>query len=139
MEAPLRLSVPFLRRLTLSQEEFAFPDATAQDFNQGHLQAEEVLRVRVVSNGPWTLTVKAEDEVLGLMGGQEKPIADLLWKRSNLNIFTPLGIQEELVAQSLYHGGSSGLDLDFRLLLDWVEDGPGDYSTILTFTLGAPL
>ncbi len=138
-ETPISVVIPALRSLDLNRVHMTFPNADEAAFKRGYLEVNDVVKVKVTSNGPWTLSVHADNATLGRFGQRDKPIGDLQWKTAQGTTFVPLSETNSVIMTSQQPKKNTNIQIDMRLLLQWDLDGPGEYATTLTFTLGAPL
>ena len=88
------------------------------------------------SDTPWIITVRSLDADLGMSddGVYTKPLGDLQWKLSDERHWIEMRQDEEEVDSSSVTG-SGAVTLDFRALLRWKQDRPGDYRATLRFTI----
>ena len=86
----------------------------------------------------WDITVRSSDASLGMStdGLYEKPLGDLQWKLSGDSVWTPMTQDDTEVDTSADPGSGSGMIvMDFKVLLGWAQDKPGDYGADLVFTI----
>ena len=90
------------------------------------------------SDTAWRLAVSSVDPDLGISNDASyvKPLNDLMWKLADEDIWLPLSREPEEVTWST-ETGSGVIYIDVLVLLDWLEDAPGDYRVELVFTLEA--
>jgi len=88
------------------------------------------------SDIPWRITVRSLNADLGMSddGRYVKPLGDLQWKLSDERQWTKLRRDDEEMNAS-DEPGSGVFSVDYRALLDWKRDRPGDYSAALRFTI----
>ena len=132
-------TVPVIQRMELSIDNFEFPPTTPAHLEQGYIEAEQALLISVSSNTGWKVTVKTTDDDMGTLGGRLKPISDLLWKRHRVGPYRPITHDDQLVMARTTPVAQRRMFLDYRVLLDWVEDSPGAYEISLLFTVGTHL
>lgn len=125
-------AVPSLFSLNLSPASITVPQTTNADFEQGFLDMPRATQLTGAANESFKATIQAQDPTLNARG---KQISDLLWKFGN-NSFTPLSTSPLQLHASGQAINPTSVWLDFRLLLDWVDDVPGTYQTTLIITLG---
>ncbi|MBB63840.1 MAG: hypothetical protein CMO81_02130 [Waddliaceae bacterium] len=130
----VQMTVPPLQNLELSQNSLNMPESKTEDFDRGYIDFPDALTLNISSNVPWKVLVHTEDLTL-TNRNPPKPLADLLWKRSKRNRYRALRNKTRRVARSQNPVFDRKIDLDFRVLLDWVDDSPGNYQTTLIFTV----
>lgn len=135
--------VPTLIRLVLSTSTVNFGTLTEADYNAGHKTLLSAQGIQIWSNTEWILSVAAD--ATAWTGPWAKPSTDLLWRATSSDprvyhyqsSFTELTIGAADVAKGRW-GGNIQLSMDFRVLVSWENDRPGDYSLAFTYTLSAP-
>ena len=83
----------------------------------------------------WIITVMSLDSDLGTSedGAYVKPLRDLEWKVSTRSQWNAMRQSEETVETG--SPGDGNLFLDWRVRLAWNKDRPGQYRTVLRFTI----
>jgi hypothetical protein len=91
------------------------------------------------SDGDWSITVRSLDADLGMSDGglYTKLLSDLQWKLSTESVWIPM-TQTDTEVDWGYGIGSGVIYIDIKVLLEWVQDEPGNYQADLVFTI-APL
>lgn len=112
---------------SVSPAAVAFPAPGVADFENGSVGFDGVT-VDVQTRGfvIWILRIRADDPDLG---GYGKPLADLQWRQGG-GAWQSITTGGQVVA---FGFTSRTLTLDFRTLLSWASDVPGDYGTGITF------
>ncbi len=133
--AVLLAARPALADQSISVSAINLGMAGEDDFYAGQI----VVRYHPVyweSDIPWMITVRSLDADLGMSGDGSyiKPLADLQWKLSDENQWIAMRQDEEEVDSSS-DTGSGAVTMDFRALLNWKRDRPGDYRATLRFTI----
>ena len=102
-----------------------FPNPGVSDFLAGSIEYPTPVRVRVrprggAVNNDWDLCISALDPTLGGV----IPIDDVEWRLQGQTNWVPFVLADQLVTS-----GSGPVDvyLEFRVLLDWAIDTPGDH------------
>jgi hypothetical protein len=132
------LTIPTIQRLSFDKDFLTLPRPETGDFDQGYQEVKDILTMTISSNTPWALTIKTDSTKLGELGGKDKPAEHLLWKPSQADDFMPLTSSAAPVASSRLRTAGESVSIDLKLLLDWVDDSPGEISSTLLFTFGAP-
>jgi hypothetical protein len=128
--------LPAEQMVTANSIDFGI--ASVEDFDAGYLLA---LRIPVFweSDVPWQLTIGSNDPDLGTSrdGNNFKPLSELSWKISEDSVWTPMEQDSREFAWG-DETGSGVIYIDFKLMLGWLNDAPGEYRANLVFTI-APL
>lgn len=126
---------PALAELRINVDDLAFGEAGEREFLDG-----QVVRLREPvwweSDAPWLIMVEALDPNLGVSddGSYAKPLGDLQFKLSEESQWTRIRQDpEELKSSSEL--GSGLFTVDWRVLMQWTKDLPGDYAATLRFTI----
>jgi len=112
---------------------------TADDYKQGYqekIQAN-LLHIKDQDND-WKVMVRTDDSSMGVIGNYTKPVSDLYWRAQGT-----YAIQTEYTSITNYDvevargpsGNLKNLFVDYRVLLSWDRDVPGDYYIALLYTL----
>lgn len=118
--------------ISITPDSFTFPDVTEADFDKGRIQQKKASKLLIKSNISWILSVCCVEPDLGTLGGQVKPLSDLRWRLRGETSW----IQISQISTEVMRGsGRASRRMDFRVLLDWEDDGPGDYSITLIATV----
>ena len=88
------------------------------------------------SDVPWIITVESLDPNLGASddGSYLKPLGDLEWKLSDDKRWKKMRQDPEIVLSGVESGQGTIL-LDWRVMLFWTKDLPGQYRATLRFTI----
>jgi hypothetical protein len=89
------------------------------------------------SDSPWVISISSLDPDLGLSdnGNYRKPLSDFLWRPSDEQQWLPLTQSPQEIAWG--KGGGKGVAyIDIKALLDITRDAPGEYRSVLVFTIG---
>lgn len=133
----VHISISPLQKFELSSDEIQLPVTLQEDFERGYLLSEKALTVQIWSNTPWALSMRAVQGDMGLIGGKRKNLRDLLWRGPSENVFSPVSDEDVVIARSSHASKGAMIDLDYKVILDWVKDNPGHYQVELLMTLGA--
>jgi hypothetical protein len=84
----------------------------------------------------WRITVYSLDPDLGLSndGLYTKLLSDLQWKLSSGSLWVPM-TQDATEVDWSSDTGTGVVYIDAKVLLDWVNDVPGNYQADLVFTI----
>lgn len=123
--------------ITLNSSSFSFPNPTESDYNQGYVEALAALQGSYSANSRWALTIHTDDTDLGTLGGNTKPLSDLLWRDSNGGTYAAISQTQTVIVSSNKKASNEPLSIDFRVLLDWAQDVPGSYECIVCITIGS--
>ncbi len=87
------------------------------------------------SETSWRITVRSLDSTLGPSedGAYTKPLGDLEWKVSTRSQWNKMRQSEETVETG--SPGDGNVYMDYRVKLSWNKDRPGNYRTVLRFTI----
>jgi hypothetical protein len=119
--------------VTVSDLGFSTPAIAAYNLGYSTLSSIPVLWS---SDSNWIIYVQSLDPNLGTsyQGGYTKPLSDLRFKLSSDSTYIPV---QYLVDQPVNTGtaGNSSFSTDWKVLLNWTADRPGDYHAQLRFTI----
>jgi hypothetical protein len=125
--------------LTLTGGTITFPAPTATDYINGYVNSSTgVIFTASSQNGVNRTTTISIRTTSANLGGS-KPIADLLWRRSDLATWnsitlTDAQVEQRLVVNKVLNDPWSNT-IFFRMNLNWVSDPPATYSASYTITL----
>lgn len=130
------VTVPTLFSLVLSTPSFSFSDIGVSEMNTGYVEAIDALTITLSSNVAWTLSVKTYDENMGTStnGSYVKPLNDFLWRKDGGSYAAITNNDVEVTSDENY-AHDNEVTLDYKMLLDWAEDAPGEYGLTVTVTL----
>jgi hypothetical protein len=125
--------------LTLTGGTITFPAPTAADYINGYVNSTTgvLYTINSVSGPNRTTTISIRTTSANL--GGTKPIADLLWRRSDLATWTSISLTDAQVEQKPVV--NKGLNdpwsntIFFRMNLNWATDAPATYAGSYTITL----
>lgn len=125
--------------LTLTGGTITFPAPTAADYINGYVNSTTGVLYTINSvNGPNRTTTISIRTTSANLGGT-KPIADLMWRRSDLATWTSISLTDAQVEQKPVV--NKGLNdpwsntIFFRMNLNWTTDAPATYTGNYTITL----
>ena len=137
--------------LIASPAAWAAQSITVDDINLGVVGEEEFfagyafIPSRAIfweSDTPWRVTVSSLNPDLGMSddGTYIKSLGDLHWKLSDEETWLPMTQEDEEIEWgtemgTMGEGGKGVIYVDFAVLLDWLKDVPGQYGTVLVFTI----
>jgi hypothetical protein len=125
--------------LTLTGGTITFPAPTAADYINGYVNSTTGVLYTVNSvngvNRTTTISIRTTSANLG----GTKPIADLMWRRSDLATWTSISltdaqVEQKTVINKLLNDPWSNT-IFFRMNLNWATDAPATYSGSYTITL----
>jgi len=133
----LIFSVLFSNPLTLSTRSISFPNPVASDLDDGYIISSAVLNIPdivLLTNygykADWIIYIAATDLVFSSVNN-DKYSSDLLWKLSSDPDSKYRAVSES--PDILFSGyGSRQIEINFKLLLDWV-DRPDNYLIDIIF------
>ncbi len=125
--------------LTLTGGTITFPAPTAADYINGYVNSTTgvLFTINSVSGPSRTTTISIRTTSANL--GGTKPIADLMWRRSDLATWTSISLTDAQVEQRVVV--NKGLNdpwsntIFFRMKLNWATDAPAIYTGSYTITL----
>jgi hypothetical protein len=125
--------------LTLTGGTITFPAPTAADYINGYVNSTTgvLFTINSVSGPSRTTTISIRTTSANL--GGTKPIADLMWRRSDLATWTSISLTDAQVEQRVVV--NKGLNdpwsntIFFRMNLNWATDAPAIYTGSYTITL----
>lgn len=116
--------------LDVDSSTYNFPSISTDDFDAGYIKSLLATTLTVVSSSSWQVDVKTDSVN---MGGYGKSISDFLVKKNGNPTFLVISdTNQELDSGS---NGTFNIDVDYKMLLDWVKDAPNTYSITVKFTL----
>lgn len=118
-------------RASVSPSRIVFPTPGVQEFEQGSVRHDGIT-VDVETRGFvfWILAIRARSSDLG---GYGKPLSDLQWRQPG-DAWQAISTSDQIVA---FGFRSRQVELDFRTLLSWERDVPGEYGTGVTLRLSS--
>lgn len=143
--ATASISVPIVLYMNVTNTSIAFGNATANDFSAGYRDAATSSVVSAGGNVTHSVTLQANaanftpsNTVTGYTAWN-KPATDLHWSTDG---FASSNNAASTSATALASGASAGFNaslatISYRMLLDWGNDTPGDYSLGMTYTVAA--
>jgi hypothetical protein len=121
---PTHAQAPPPARVTLMPAAVVFPSPTEASFDAGWIEHGGMV-VTVEPRNPnrpnWHLFIRATDAD---MGGYGKPVGDIVFRVDGASGWTPLSTTPQPLAEGSHN---RTITVFFRLLLDWLTDGPGTY------------
>ena len=130
-------TIPTLQAFSFSTSSVDFGTLTEGDFDTGWSEVLGAQTITVKSNVSWQVSVKAGAATWGFTPSAgdpdpNKPCADLEWKSG--------GGYAGLTTTDVQAGaGTAGsgltINMDFRMLVSYVNDPPGAYSLTVVYTL----
>jgi len=108
----------------LTSATYAIPDPSALDLSRGYIEAENALRLQVVSNTPWKIQVWTESA--------ERLPAGVLVRRQG-GTYLPIGSAPQVLASGSH--GTFDVAVDYRIPLDGDLDALRRMSLEIVYTL----
>lgn len=110
-----------------------------RDYEAGYLEKAwgNTILVRDTSND-WKVMVKTDYDNMGVIGNYVKPISDFNWKASGdyATQITYIDLENYDVEVARGPQGILGrVYVDYKILLAWANDVPGDYNITVVYTL----
>lgn len=111
----------------------------ADDYKQGYQEKVQanLLHIKDQDND-WKVMVRADNSSMGVIGNYTKPISDFYWRAQGTyaiqTTYTSITNYDVEVARGP-RGGLKNLFMDYKVLLSWDKDVPGDYYITLLYTL----
>lgn len=112
---------------------------TADDYKTGYqekIQAN-VLHIKDDDND-WKVMVKTDDSSMGVVGNYTKPVSDLEWRAQGTyatqTTYRDITNYDVEVARG-QRGTTKSIFIDYKVLLSWSKDVPGNYYITLLYTL----
>lgn len=131
----VQVSVPTILKVVVTDSVTSFSAPSDVDFDAGYKDYAAAVSVDVKSNATNTLTIAAGAANWTAPGSVTKASTDLLWK-------TGAGTLAGLSTSAANVGsGGKGTDtytIDYRVLWDYANDEPGNYSLPVIFSATAP-
>lgn len=143
MTVSLRLALPHVASLSLSNSTTTVPTLTAADFALGYRDVAGPT-VTVKANAAYRLTIQSTQRnwsYVGAFAAPSKPASDLLWSRAAGGATTSAAESATLwPASGLGAPATSGqsVPLFYRTLWSWTTSPPGSYSIAVNLTLTSP-
>jgi len=132
------------QKLSVDTTTIDFGSIGATDFDTGYKELIEAQTITVWSNVDWVLNVVANAAAFSYSGDYTdpgKPASDLYIRTSSSHskvtdtiAYAPLNTTGFWIAKG-GRGGNISLTVDFKLLLDYAQDLPGNYTLTITYTL----
>ena len=113
---------------------------TARDYEAGFVEdiRANLLLIRDKYND-WKIMVRTNDDDMGVVGGYIKPVSDLEWRSSGdyatQLTYTGITTYDVEVGRGPSGNRKQKIFVDYRVLLSWAKDVPGDYYLTLLYTL----
>lgn len=138
-------TAPIHQKITISPADYTFADITETDYDTGYIEKTSAQALTLKSNKKWSVYVKTTSADMGTVEDYTKPISDFLWfankgtKPDKIDplpktVPTPITNTDDLVAEGKQASGI-GIDMDYKILLDWEKDVPGTYTITLVYTI----
>lgn len=113
---------------------------TASDYEAGFM---ENIRANFLlikdKNNDWKVTIRTNDDNMGVVGSYAKPISDLEWKavgdHATQLTYAGLTTYDIEVGRGPSANEEQKIFVDYRVLLSWANDIPGDYFLTILYTL----
>ncbi|MFH1854418.1 MAG: hypothetical protein ABH815_03795 [Candidatus Omnitrophota bacterium] len=90
------------------------------------------------SSYAWKLMVKTNDSNMGVIGSYAKSIDDFYWRATGTfaeqTSYTSMTNYDVEVARGPM-GSIGAVYIDYKILLSWAQDVPGDYNLIVVYTV----
>jgi len=113
---------------------------TADDYQAGYqekIQAN-LLTIRDNSND-WKVLVRTNDSSMGVVGSYAKPVSDMEWRAQGTyatqTAYIGIANYDIEVARAPKNNNDRSIFIDYRVLLYWAKDVPGNYHITLLYTL----
>lgn len=140
--ASASVTVPTVLSITVTNQNIAFPSATATDFTNGYVGTATSSSIDTKGNVVHDVTIQADAATFTYTGAETDPnkgASDLLWSSNGGTSWTALDNAAAVdVATALARGVNSGAaTVDYRIALSLTNDVPGDYSLGFTYTVVA--
>ncbi|MDP2911763.1 MAG: hypothetical protein Q8N76_05480 [Candidatus Omnitrophota bacterium] len=112
---------------------------TASDYQNGFQEKIQANLLHINSNDDdWKVMVRTDDSSMGVIGSYTKPVSDLQWRAQGTyatqTTYTSVSNYDIEVARGP-RGSVKNLFIDYKVLLSWAKDVPGDYYITLLYTL----
>jgi len=108
--------------------------ATASDLNAGEKQ-ELTNLIQWTSDSAWIITVMSLNADMGQSDdfSYTKSLSDMKWKLTGLSTWNSMTTTDATV--KLGATGSGSFNVDYKVLLSWVNDKKGIYSATIQYTI----
>jgi len=137
-------TAPVHQKITISPADYTFADITEADYDAGYIEKASAQALTLKSNKKWIVNVKTTSTDMGTVGTYTKPISDFLWEATKgdkpakiteiTGAYTPITGTDVQVAKGDPATGI-GMNMDYKILLDWEKDVPGTYTITLVYTI----
>jgi len=112
---------------------------TADDYKNGYREKIQANLLQIASkDNDWKVLVRTNDSSMGVIGSYTKSISDLYWRAqgpyATQTTYTSITNYDIEVARGP-SGNTKNLFIDYRALLSWNKDVPGNYYITLLYTL----
>lgn len=138
-------TAPIHQTITISPADYTFADIAETDYDAGYIEKTSAQALTLKSNKSWIVNVKTTSTDMGTVGTYTKPISDFLWRAKkgakptkitdidevNYAVITAI---DDQVAKGDPAAGI-GINMDYKILLDWEKDVPGTYTITLVYTI----
>jgi len=126
--------------LKISPKKFNVGVIVADDYYTGYV---ERIRGNTIllkdTRNDWKLLVKTNDSDMGIVGSYIKPTKDFYWKAqgnyATQTQYTDITNYDIEVDRGTKSSPFRQVTIDYKILLSWTEDIPGDYNISLIYTL----
>lgn len=111
----------------------------ASDYENGYKENIRANRLEATDTvHAWKVMVKTNDDNMGVIGGHTKSISDFYWRATGdyatQTTYTDI-TNYDLEAARGPKGNKKKVFIDFKILLAWAKDVPGNYKLTIVYTL----
>lgn len=127
-------------RLTIDLESVNMGIVAVSDYENGYKEKlpGNILNLRS-DKLDWKLWVKTNDNNMGVIGDYTKPISDFYWKAegdyATQTIYTSITNYDIEAASGAKSSRERQVPIDYKILLSWSNDVPGNYNLTIVYTL----
>lgn len=112
---------------------------SADDYKQGYQEKIQANLLHITDqDNDWKVMLRTDDSTMGVIGNYTKPVSDFYWRAQGTyaiqTTYTSITNYDVEVARGP-SGNLKNLFMDYKVLLSWDRDVPGDYYITLLFTL----
>ena len=113
---------------------------TADDYRAGYQEKIQANLLTVKDNeNDWKVMIKTYDSSMGVVGSYAKSVSDLEWRAQGAyaaqTTYIGLANYDIEVARGPKDNNDRSVFIDYRVLLSWAKDVPGNYYITLLYTL----
>ena len=125
--------------LRIVPSTFNLGEVKAEDYQKGYIEKFQGNIIILMYTGDWKLTVKTNNPNMGVIGDYAKAINDFQWKAtgsdSTQTNYISIENHDVEVAKGGITPGATIIMIDYKVLLGWKKDIPGNYNIELVYTL----